>query len=1135
MLRLILALLLFTTIAPALRAQQSLYHVAVQLDSLYDRVDAGDEAAAEIFFAELRALYGETGLVGNAAVRADFAENEFLSRKVSIVFGALKSREASQGALVQSLYTSRDSLFEAAILTAEEYCNAQNCAARPQLDALKAKPTIAALIALRESVVNKQIKTYLQSVEVEVYLIDRRLEREETIVETVLQLSAAASDGMSFGGNQAQGLNSAPVILQQKGPSSLQANVIDGASKWIAARMREELSIAFFDRFGEWISEQNIRVLFPNTFLAISNSMTTDYSLMLPIFQSAFDKDLKALPFSTATFLRLELDTDESVNALNTELLDIYANLDSIQQIEDSIQLEVKLKRDNFAQLKADQLAGKPIDLFDMEMAEMDLMLSDLDMDFEVAMERDNLNERLDAIRVEQRQNGEVLRYALFTIEALNQLSRGDHPANLLEHLGREADQFFPMNSRVQPALTIVAAFSKALLNTDPERGTAWVKGSDLNRLRTDAGLRDIFFGLLYQEVILSLRRQKTRLLTEQSRLAAELLNGEPEQRAARLTYSRMNDLDEAIHNQELNFLLFDENDLNDKITSLLENDYADRDAATRQGIEDILRRYYSTTQSIISRHDDFDSDEFSRLASNYKSSLNAARDTVWSLAQDNVLYDDVDDVYESVYYVTKLFPENTEDYEKLSGDAYRNVVDSRIGGILGFGLEEEDFQTEVRGLMQDVMAASVDLRVYLDRVYPELETARLSALSKYRRQTMERDSAQIIADAWRKQPTLRNYDLRIRQLAEQREFVDNALVSRAGGMAKTLNGFIQITNQLDQVSADYKRISQQGNANLGSAQFVYLLRTSLGLVEEVFRIAIPQDVETLNRVSGLVDNVFNAYAGVLEKDYDATLLNLVPMANSLVKEHYETRIFQEELNGRPTQQLEEQQARQELRLQEIFRYGAFLAAVAEAESSDQIKDAIQSIALPAGSYSIKRRALGNISLNAYPGLTGGMEVVRPDGTSQWAPNFGFTAPIGLAFSWGYRKKIDALRYINEERYRKKVDRSPRLRNDRFLNGSSGSLFLPLVDLGAVVLFRLDGSTESLPEDVGFQQVFSPGFIYSHGFSRVPISVMAGMQVSPLLRKFGDEQENAFRFNLGVTVDLPMVNFYTRREERKIE
>ncbi|MEL6925875.1 MAG: hypothetical protein AAFO94_17670, partial [Bacteroidota bacterium] len=125
------------------------------------------------------------------------------------------------------------------------------------------------------------------------------------------------------------------------------------------------------------------------------------------------------------------------------------------------------------------------------------------------------------------------------------------------------------------------------------------------------------------------------------------------------------------------------------------------------------------------------------------------------------------------------------------------------------------------------------------------------------------------------------------------------------------------------------------------------------------------------------------------------------------------------------------------------------------------------------------------------------------------------------------------IRYISEPTYKKRVNRYSLIGEDRFQNGHSGSLYFPLIDLGAVVLFRLGDSEEALPTDITFQQIFSPGLLYAHGLPNVPISIMGGFQISPQLRKINEQKANAFRFNLGVTVDLPLANFYTRTRKLK--
>ncbi|MEZ4685505.1 MAG: hypothetical protein R3B47_05425 [Bacteroidia bacterium] len=243
------------------------------------------------------------------------------------------------------------------------------------------------------------------------------------------------------------------------------------------------------------------------------------------------------------------------------------------------------------------------------------------------------------------------------------------------------------------------------------------------------------------------------------------------------------------------------------------------------------------------------------------------------------------------------------------------------------------------------------------------------------------------------------------------------------------------------------------------------------------------------------------------------------------------------------------------------------------------------------------------------------MERAYNNDSARWAFNGGFTAPVGLSFSWGYRRpafsrrwerrpmvalrdrridpnqrwevladttvlrfqkltdstgiriQTDSIRYSQFTEVRRRIDtfnsrrdeylgymrdtsllaphprwtkRQNRIRrathffnnsgSERYLSGSSGSVFVSFIDLGALVLFRIDEATEPLPEDVRFRQVFAPGLFYVHGFRDIPISLLAGAQYSPQLRKFGDSPASALRFNLGLTVDIPMINFFTKTE-----
>lgn len=176
---------------------------------------------------------------------------------------------------------------------------------------------------------------------------------------------------------------------------------------------------------------------------------------------------------------------------------------------------------------------------------------------------------------------------------------------------------------------------------------------------------------------------------------------------------------------------------------------------------------------------------------------------------------------------------------------------------------------------------------------------------------------------------------------------------------------------------------------------------------------------------------------------------------------------------------------------------------MALAKDSKDVEKAIESFALPSGSYSIKRSSAFNVSLNSYPGILAAYDFTQIEGrsTSAFAP--GFTAPLGLSVAFG---------------------------NVKLLGNTSLGLFIPLIDIGAVTRLHLDGdsTTETLPE-LNFKNIFSPGLYLTVGIAKSPFSVNFGGQYGPELKKIGsDTNYQSFRFGIELTIDIPLFNLYTR-------
>ncbi|MEO9803825.1 MAG: hypothetical protein ABJF04_11280 [Reichenbachiella sp.] len=195
--------------------------------------------------------------------------------------------------------------------------------------------------------------------------------------------------------------------------------------------------------------------------------------------------------------------------------------------------------------------------------------------------------------------------------------------------------------------------------------------------------------------------------------------------------------------------------------------------------------------------------------------------------------------------------------------------------------------------------------------------------------------------------------------------------------------------------------------------------------------------------------------------------------------------------------------------LPKLLKYGNLAASIAKAENSDEVQKIIESIALPAGSSSIKRRTKNNVSLNAYVGLSPGVSYNTV--TENLGFNFGVTAPIGVAFSKG----------------RDETDET----TGKLTKKSSISFFISLIDLGAVTTYRFgDPDTEEIPE-ITLANIFSPGFFGVVGAKDSPFSFGLGAQIGPQLQKIDNiattSEGTNLAFKFFFAVDIPLLNFKT--------
>lgn len=208
-----------------------------------------------------------------------------------------------------------------------------------------------------------------------------------------------------------------------------------------------------------------------------------------------------------------------------------------------------------------------------------------------------------------------------------------------------------------------------------------------------------------------------------------------------------------------------------------------------------------------------------------------------------------------------------------------------------------------------------------------------------------------------------------------------------------------------------------------------------------------------------------------------------------------------------------------------FIKYGTLISTVASAESSDEVKKAIEASVLPAGSSAIKRKSAWSISVNAYVGLYYGRahssfrDTVFNASSGKFDTitrkniygTYGLYAPIGLSFNRGFRCK----------------------KENGVKNGWGLTISTQLLDVGALVNFyAANGDNASLPTDfkVRLSDILSPGLQLGVNLPRCPITIMGGVQYVPALNKSSQIASSselspvAWRGQIGIVVDIPLYN-----------
>ena len=247
-----------------------------------------------------------------------------------------------------------------------------------------------------------------------------------------------------------------------------------------------------------------------------------------------------------------------------------------------------------------------------------------------------------------------------------------------------------------------------------------------------------------------------------------------------------------------------------------------------------------------------------------------------------------------------------------------------------------------------------------------------------------------------------------------------------------------------------------------------------------------------LNTYLELTDNVLSIYDNARKKDYD----------NSM---HY-TFLVLEQLFGSNT-------GYQNV-VNKLNKYSSFAADVINSKDSDDAKELIKKHVAPAASFINKREFTSTLSITTQPGYYIGFESL--DGYGGFTS--GITLPVGFELTWKLTGK-------------KASDKKPE-------NKPSIGVFAQLLDLGAMLNFRVSDESSTLPDKVEISQVFSPGASITYGLKNSPLTIGLGYQYTSELRKItldnGNEiYPNGHRVFLRLGWDIPLINISKSKNKSK--
>lgn len=275
----------------------------------------------------------------------------------------------------------------------------------------------------------------------------------------------------------------------------------------------------------------------------------------------------------------------------------------------------------------------------------------------------------------------------------------------------------------------------------------------------------------------------------------------------------------------------------------------------------------------------------------------------------------------------------------------------------------------------------------------------------------------------------------------------------------------------------DYRASLNEENLK---GNFADYLKLSINLIDTNLNFGLDKlNYKEIEKIKNISNYTFSIYDNIRTKEHGNTV-------------HYSLLLLREFL-GEASVGWEN--------TEKLIDVSKFVEKAVNAENSDEAKELIKAFAAPPASYIQKREYRFNVSITGQPGYFFSMESL--DG--QWGFVSGLTLPMGFDLTWKLKHGEN--------------------------NSHSLGLFIQLIDLGSMLNFRLSNDSVTLPDNVTFEDIFSPGGAINLGFKNSPINLGIGYQYTPALRtitleKGNDIQPIGHRVFVRMVWDIPFVNIY---------